>query len=235
MQLTAHHLTGLLLLVAANPAADGESSSGLSAGAAVLESTDRAGPPAILPVQFHRVDTPPADVSREPALGADETVKRSRHTIPLSPPGHRIKENPQPAVPPTPARSILTILSSLAIVLGLFFVVVWLSRRGVVRAAGLLPKQVVENLGRAPLAGRQQMQLLRVGNKLVLVSVTPTGAETLTEVTDPDEVQRLCGLCEAQRPGSSSTSFHEVFAQFGGKKSLSGSWDGRAADGSEPA
>ena len=69
------------------------------------------------------------------------------------------------------------------------------SAAGGAKSATLLPTEVVEVLGRAPLAGRQQMHLLRCGNKLLLVSVTPTGAETLTEVTDPVEVDRLSGLC----------------------------------------
>ena len=53
-------------------------------------------------------------------------------------------------------------------------------------ARSLLPKEAVELLGRAPLAGRQQMQLVRVGNKLLLVALSPAGAETLTEITEPD-------------------------------------------------
>ena len=62
-----------------------------------------------------------------------------------------------------------------------------------------LPADVVSVLGRVPLAARQFAELLRVGNKLVLVSLTPTGAETLTEVTDPAEVDRLVGLCQQAR------------------------------------
>ena len=54
--------------------------------------------------------------------------------------------------------------------------------------------------GRAPLAGRQHVHLLRCGSKLLLVSVTPGGAETLTEVTDPAEVDRLAGLCRQAHP-----------------------------------
>ena len=54
---------------------------------------------------------------------------------------------------------------------------------------GSLPTDVVSVLGRVPLAARQLAELLRVGNKLVLVSLTPTGAQTLTEVTDPATLQ----------------------------------------------
>ncbi len=119
----------------------------------------------------------------------------------------------------TPARALATVLSSLAIVLGLFFAVVWFTRRALPAAATSLPSEVVESLGRAPLSGRQQMQLVRVGNKLVLLSVTATGADTLTEITDPQEVDRISGLCQQNQPGSISSTFRQVLSQFGGETS----------------
>ena len=43
---------------------------------------------------------------------------------------------------------------------------------------------------------KQEMQLVRLGNKLLLLAVTPEGAETLTEITDPVEIDRLSELCQ---------------------------------------
>ena len=59
----------------------------------------------------------------------------------------------------------------------------------------------MELLGRAPLAGRQTMQLIRVGNRLLLVALSASGAETLTEITDPVEVEHLAGLCRRGKSG----------------------------------
>jgi flagellar biogenesis protein FliO len=83
------------------------------------------------------------------------------------------------------------------------------------KGSRLLPSDVVEVLGRAPLAGRQQMHLVRCGNKLLLVSVTSGGAETLTEITEPEEVDRLAGLCRAAHPQSATATFRHVLQQFG--------------------
>ena len=60
---------------------------------------------------------------------------------------------------------LTTVFGSLAFVLGSFFVVVWATKKA--RPAGMapLPTEVIESLGRAPLAGRQQMQLIRLGHK----------------------------------------------------------------------
>lgn len=110
--------------------------------------------------------------------------------------------------------SILGVLGSLAVVLGLFFLLAWLLKRAAPKTSAALPASVVEPLGRAPLGPRQYVHLLRVGNKLLLVSLSPGGAETLTEITDPVEVDRLAGLCMQARPNSSSEAFRQVFQQF---------------------
>jgi flagellar biogenesis protein FliO len=107
-------------------------------------------------------------------------------------------------------------VGGLAIVLGLFFFAAWFTRRTQPQSAALLPAEVVQSLGRAPLNGRQQMHLVRFGGKLLLVSVSPSGAETLSEITDPAEVDRLAGVCQQNRPGSITTSFRQALHQLGG-------------------
>ena len=100
--------------------------------------------------------------------------------------------------------------ASLGIVLGLFLLVVWVARRGMPNQGAMLPSEALEVLGRAPLVGRQQVHLVRAGNKLLFVCLTPTGAQTLTEITDPLEVERLVALCQ---PGGGS-AFRQIFQQF---------------------
>lgn len=128
-----------------------------------------------------------------------------------------------------PVSSIVKMAASLAVALGLFLVVAWLMRRAAPRGSQTLPDEVVEMLGRSPLAGRQQVQLLRVGRKLVLVAVAQGKAETLTEITDPEEVDRLAGLCRKSHPHSASEAFRQVFRQFAGQRAGSGAREGRDA------
>jgi hypothetical protein len=73
---------------------------------------------------------------------------------------------------------------------------------------GSLPSEVFEVLGRAPLANHQQAQLVRCGSKLLLVSVNATsgGVRTLTEITDPAEVDRLIDLCRQVRGSRAATA-----------------------------
>ena len=113
--------------------------------------------------------------------------------------------------------SVATVGGSLAVVLGIFLLVVWLLRRASPGGTGILPAEAFEMLGRAPLANHQQVHLLRCGNKLLLVAVTGAGAgaatKTLTEITDPAEVDRLAGLCRRAGAGSPVAAFRQVFHQ----------------------
>lgn len=116
-----------------------------------------------------------------------------------------------------PVQSMYTVVTALAIVIGSFLLFTWALKRGGKTSASkrtLLPADAVSILGRMPLAARQFAQLLRVGNKLVLVAFTPTGPITLTEVTDPVEVDRLTGLCQQSDPRSTTTTFDKIFQQF---------------------
>ncbi len=112
-------------------------------------------------------------------------------------------------------QSLVGMLGSLVLVVGLFILCLWVMRRSMPAASQPLPAEVVTILGRLPLASRQMAQLIHFGNKLVLVSVTPNGCETLSEVTDPAEVNHLLGLLEKQKPNSSSANFQKVFSEMG--------------------
>jgi len=126
--------------------------------------------------------------------------------------------------------SMFTVFGSLLLVLGAFFAIAWVMRRGMPSRLTALPTEVVEVLGRSTLATRNQMHLIRVGNKLLLVSVTPTGAETLTEITDPLEVDRLGSICSQQESGGVAESFRGVLNQINREAETGGQID-LAADG----
>lgn len=112
-----------------------------------------------------------------------------------------------------------TVAASLSLVLGLFLTAAWLLKRSLPKSAGMLPNDVVQVLGRTQLAGKQFAHLVRCGNKLLLVNITPGGAETLTEITEPLEVDRLLGICAQQNPNSATAAFRDVFQQFGKERS----------------
>lgn len=111
---------------------------------------------------------------------------------------------------------LFSIGSSLLIVLGLFLGVAWCYRKTLNTSMGGIPKQVVSVLGRTAIAPRQQLVLVRFGSKLVLVSMNQGETRTLSEITDPIEVDRLAGNCESHQPNSLTNSFRTILNQSGG-------------------
>ena len=141
--------------------------------------------------------------------------------IPSSPPlklaprnAKAANDRPQRPAPATPGTAIGTVVSSLAIVLGLLLGLVWCSRRFAPTGTAPLPKEAVELLGRSPLNARQMMQLLRVGDRLLLVAISAGGVQTLTEITDPEEVEQLVALCRRGQADSASASFDRVIREM---------------------
>ncbi len=216
----------IAIALAVLPTADVASSYGAAAGP-VQPATYTAAPPAESRSELQAAisGTKPAPetstaVPRGVLAPADFSDRRSRPAAgefpPLSP-SRRSRPNSLAGKrnPPGGLSSLVTVASSLATVVGLFFVLAWVMKRAGPKGSRPLPGDVVEVLGRAPLAGRQQMHLLRCGGKLLLVSVTAETAETLTEITDPDEVTRLVSLCRQGQPGSTTAAFRQLLDQFG--------------------
>ena len=149
----------------------------------------------------------------ERPLAAQATADGS---LPLKAPKKSSGESAGPFHRPAAGGAVTTVITSLAVVLGLFFLSVLIAKKANSRGGcAKLPGEVVQTLGRAPLSGRQEMHLVRVGNKLLLLSVTSTGAETLTEITDPEEIDRLAGICRQNHPDSITASFREILWQCG--------------------
>jgi flagellar biogenesis protein FliO len=157
---------------------------------------------------------PPVDVrlisAEEHPPAAD--AKPPRRLAPRSTNGRTSVERP---AAPTATSALVSVGGSLCAVVGVFLVVVWCTRRFAPPGTSALPKEAVESLGRASLTARQQMQLIRVGNKLLLVALSPTGVEPLTEITDATEVEHLLALCRRGQKGSSTEIFRQTLAQLG--------------------
>ncbi|MEM6799121.1 MAG: flagellar biosynthetic protein FliO [Planctomycetota bacterium] len=185
-----------------------------------VEAIESASPTPTA-VQSPRTLTPPpatqeiTPVTRQPATGAKRLLQPAKRATPEG-------AASSAARPPlfdtswaeVSSESITTVGAALGVVIGLLLLVAWVWRRAAPRSTRQLPTDVISVIGRAPLANRQVAQLIKIGGKLVLVCVTPDGAKPLTEITDPEEVARLLGLCEQNNPHSASVAFREVFDQL---------------------
>ena len=91
----------------------------------------------------------------------------------------------------------ITVTSSLAVVLGLFAALVWMTRRFGARGInqGALSGEVLQSLGTTPIDPRTRVTLLRCGNRILVLAQTATGVQPLAEITDPEEVRHLTATC----------------------------------------
>lgn len=196
------------------PAETGATESTTSGGAKPDQLPNAAVCPARYEIPLTTTDDP-----IQPVVELPPDAQRDHRR--LAPPSDKVLARTESGNSPhllsgvdVPLDSMYAMLTALALVVGLFLLCAWALRRGTRSSSKVLPGEVVSVLGRVPLAARQFAQLLRVGNKLVLVSVTPSGAETLAEVTDPAEVDRLLGICQQLDPKSTTREFEEVFRQL---------------------
>lgn len=94
-----------------------------------------------------------------------------------------------------------TVISLTAIVGSLGLVAYWL--RPYLGVSRGLPIEALELLGRRVIEQKVTIHLVRCGGKVLIVGVSPDGARTLSEITDPVEVQRLIKTCHAPREARS--------------------------------
>lgn len=176
------------------------------------------------PQQTPEASAPLPGVALPLSAAAAPAADESRHLAPRTKPfmvstgdGQSLADGIKSRLPDSFSKldSLTTAGAGLAIVVGLFFVCMWLLRRsGGTKHGGLLPNEAFAVLGRAPLTPQSVAQLLRVGNKLVLVAVSADGIQPLTEVIDPIEVDRLTGVCASGRGHGPAAEFQQVLAQL---------------------
>jgi flagellar biogenesis protein FliO len=103
---------------------------------------------------------------------------------------------------------VISVVASLLIVISVFLILMVLFRKISPNAVQSLPKEVFENLGKTFLSQKLQVHLLRLGNRLILVSATNDTLTPITEITDPDEVVTVLGMCR-QLNNNGINKFHQ--------------------------
>jgi flagellar protein FliO/FliZ len=106
---------------------------------------------------------------------------------------------------------LVTVSSSLAVVLGLFAALVWVTRKyGAKNSGGALPSELVEVLGSQSLDARTRIQLIRVGTRIIVAAQSATsGLQSLSEISDADEVHRIMTACTSNSRNSFASTLQE--------------------------
>lgn len=115
------------------------------------------------------------------------------------------------------------VAGALAIVLALIFALCWLMRRTIDPAGAAGASRAVQVLSRTILAPKQQVLLLRVGRRVVVVADSAGQMTTLSEITDPDEAAALIGQVREEKLTAAAPAFGGLLGRFGGKMRGAGS------------
>jgi flagellar biogenesis protein FliO len=165
-----------------------------------------AGPPRIIdeedepirPAAFAQ-----ADESDAPRLLTPRTKSAEAQSKPLSPAKRKLGQT-----------SLWGTVAGLFAVFGVFVGVrIWLTRHGPVGLRGL-PVEALELLGRRTIEPRVSIHIVRCGPKILILGVGPDGVRTLTEITDPVEIDLMAGACRKKDfPRSTADSFPGMMRQ----------------------
>jgi flagellar biosynthetic protein FliO len=91
---------------------------------------------------------------------------------------------------------------ALALVLVAIFLLRWLARQFV--RTGLQSGKPIKIVSRSILSPRQQVMLLQIGKRLIVVGDSGGSMNTLCEITDPDEIATMIGSAKEESPASNS-------------------------------
>ena len=94
------------------------------------------------------------------------------------------------------------------------------TRRRRARPNQLIPESIVTVLGHVPFVHNQQLQLLRLGSRLLLVSVTQNGSQTLGEISDPNEVFEIENAFETGQFENLAAYFQNIEQPAGSHRQL---------------
>ena len=148
---------------------------------------------------------PGADGSTTRRGGGDDAVRRGCPRQRRRPPAG------------TGGFDVRRIVTALAVVLVLILLARWFVRRFFGVAGAARSTRAVQVLSRSTLSPKQQLMLLRVGRRLLVVGDGGGQLNTLSEITDADEVAALVGQVQDDHSAALSRAFGSLFGRMQGK------------------
>lgn len=160
--------------------------------------------PAAAPSAAH---PPTQDAGASAAAPSADARGETQGAIPLR------RSNPATGPAPAPASAGVQtwrLVLALGVVLGLIFLLRWLGRRVTGHAPGR-NSRAIQVVSRSTIAPRQQLMLVQVGRRLVLVGNCGTSMSPLCEIDDADEVAQVLGQVQQEKSESISRAFSGLF------------------------
>lgn len=108
---------------------------------------------------------------------------------------------------------ITSVTSSLAIVLGLFAALVYVTRRwGKTQAAGL-PSDLIETLGVHRVDAKTTLVVMRIAARVVVASRSGSSMQPLCEFTSTEQVQQILAACQHKSRDAFASTLQEIASE----------------------
>lgn len=165
------------------------------------------------------IDTGNIDVGKIEAsdMAADKRIKLRKPSWKTS-----IGESPDDSRPtdrrvPGSASSLWTTFGTLSLMVIGILIVARLAKRKGSQGSQSIPTEAMEVLGRRTVDPKNGIMLVRCGARILVLSTSEDGLRTLSEITDPLEIDYLAGMCRSAQSESGSTiSFQSLFRKQSG-------------------
>lgn len=115
------------------------------------------------------------------------------------------------AAPSSDAFSVTRVTLALGAVVSLILAFRWGARRFMPGGVTSGHSRAVQVISRTIVSPKQQLMLVKVGRRLVLVANSPAGMNAVCEIRDEQEVADLLGQVSAERGDSVSRAFGSLF------------------------
>ena len=117
---------------------------------------------------------------------------------------------------PNFGQSAARMFGALAVVLGAFMVLLWITKKIQGPSKSIMSKQTLEVLGQKQINKIHSLHLIRLGQRILLISASDSSVTCLSEINDPVEVTQL--LNTNSQSGNSSelpqSTFKRIFSQY---------------------
>ena len=117
---------------------------------------------------------------------------------------------------PNFSESATRMVGALIAVLGVFMVLLWLTKKIQGPSRTMMSKQTLELLGQKQINKFHCLHLIRLGQRILLVSASDRGVTCLSEINDPVEVAQLLTTNPLSNESSElpPSTFKRIFAQY---------------------
>jgi flagellar protein FliO/FliZ len=118
----------------------------------------------------------------------------------------------KPAAPSTGLETV-RVVAALALVIVVIFLLRWIAQQFFGMPSAKKTSRAVQVLGRSMISPKQQVLLLQVGKRVIVVGDSGGQMNPLAQITDPDEIAELAGKVQEDKAISSSKSFGSLFGK----------------------